>query len=165
MPFIVLIEFPFPSFYNFASDNFDELMAKRKLILEYDFDFILLGIACYSKDYMLCSAINNKLNIDLMKVDDLVLIDSKTKQSSGFSMFSYVDEDSIEYHVLANVGSNKSFLIPEHEKFDYFLIIKNTNSDYDVDAQMKELKEIQIVILINKIIPVNLKSKGNLILD
>src|ERR1022692_2129199 len=109
-------------------------MVKRKLNLEYDFDFIMLGIACYSKDYMLCSAINNKMNIDLTKVEDLVLIDSKTKQSSGFAMFSYEDEDAIEYHVLANAGSSKYFLIPEHEKFDYFLIIKNTNSNYDVDA-------------------------------
>jgi len=140
-------------------------MAKRKLHLDYDFDFIMLGIACYSKDYMLCSAINNKMNIDLMKVEDLILVDSKTKQSSGFSMFNFEDEDAIEYHVVANVGSNKSFLIPEHDKFDYFLIIKNTNSDYDVDALVKDLKAIQIVILINKIIPSTLKSKGNLIFD
>lgn len=140
-------------------------MAKRKLNLEYDFDFIMLGIACYSKDYMLCSAINSKMNIDLMKVEDLVLIDSKTKQSSGFSMFSFEDEDAIEYHVVANVGSNKSFLIPEHDKFDYFLIIKNTNSNYDVDALVKDLKEIQIVILINKINPETLKSRGNLVFD
>jgi hypothetical protein len=140
-------------------------MAKRKLNLEYDFDFIMLGIACYNKDYMLCSAINNKMKIDLMKVEDLVLIDSKTKQSSGFARFSYEDEDAIEYNVIANAGSNKSYLIPEHEVFDYFLVIKNTNSNYDVDALVKDLKEIQIVILINKINPNNLKSKGNLILD
>ncbi len=140
-------------------------MAKRKLYLEYDFDFIMLGIACYSKDYILCSAINNKMNIDLMKVEDLILIDAKTKLSSGFSMFSYEDEDAIEYHVLANVSNQNHFLIPEYDKFDYFLIIKNTNSDYDVDALAKALRELQIVILINKINPDKLKSKGNLIFD
>jgi len=140
-------------------------MAKRKLTLDYDFDFIMLGIACYSKDYMLCSAINSKMNIDLTKVEDLVILDSKTRQSSGFSMFSYEDEDAIQYTVLANVGNNKSFLIPEHEKFDYFLIIKNTNSNYDLDDLIKDLKGLQIVILVNKIIPETLKSKGNLIFD
>ncbi len=140
-------------------------MAKRKLILDYDFDFIMLGIACYSKDYMLCSAINNKMMIDLMKIEDLALMDSKTRQSSSFSMFAYEDEDAIEYIVVANVSNHKSYLVPEHDKFDFFLLIKNTNSDYDVDALMKDLRSLQIVILVKRIIPETLKSKGNLIFD
>jgi len=139
-------------------------MSKQKLKLNYDYDFIMIGISCYNRDYALCHAINNKLNIELKKEDDLIVVDSKTSQSSEFPLFSFEDEYNIIYHLIANSGS-KSLLIPEYDKFDFFLLIKNTNRDFDVSGLVSELKNIPIIVLLTKIIPDTLKSKQNLIFD
>jgi|ERR1035437_4647911 hypothetical protein len=139
-------------------------MSKQKLKLNYDYDFIMVGISCYNRDYALCHAINNKLNIELKKEEDLIVVDSKTGQSSEFPLFSYEDEYNIIYHLIGNSGS-KSLLIPEYDKFDFFLLIKNTNRDFNVSDLVAELKNIPIIVLLTKIIPDTLKSKQNLIFD
>lgn len=139
-------------------------MSKQKLNLNYDFNFIMIGISCYNRDYALCHAINNKLKIELAKDDDLVVIDSKTGQSSEFTLYSFEDDYNVIYHLIGNSGS-KSLLIPEYEKFDFFLLIKNTNRDFDLADLVSDLRSIPIIVLLTKIIPDTLKSKQNLIFD
>ncbi len=139
-------------------------MAKKKLGLVYDYDFIMYGISCYNRDYMLVHAINNKLDIDLKKLDDLVFFDQKNKESSEFTMFTFENKDNIHYIVVGN-KSTRTVLIPEMDKYDYFLVIKNTNKDFDAKSLLQELKTLKIIVLINEIDPSKLKSKQNLIID
>jgi hypothetical protein len=124
----------------------------------------MVGISCYNRDYELCHAINNKLKIELKKEDEMIVVDGKTGQSSEFPLFSFEDDYNIIYMLIGNSGS-RSLLIPEHDKFDYFLLIKNTNRDYNVPDLIAELRSIPMVVLLLKIIPGTLKSKQNLIFD
>lgn len=43
-------------------------MSKFQLQIDYDFDFRLIGISCHARDYRLCWALNNHLEIQLEKV-------------------------------------------------------------------------------------------------
>ena len=56
-------------------------MAKTKLTLdiEYDYEFILIGISCHSRDYKLCWAINKQQGFNFIKEAEIELTTKKTK--------------------------------------------------------------------------------------
>ena len=137
-------------------------MSRKVLTVEYDYDFILMGILCQEKDYRLCHEINKKLNMEFKKEDDLEIIINKQKESSGFSLYSYINEDEHSFYLIGN-KSLKGFLIPEQKQMDYFFMIKgNLFEDEKKDiAQM--LKQIPMIMGTYELEPMKLKSKENLI--
>lgn len=161
-------------------------MAKHTLILEPDYDFVLTGISSHAKDYRICWALNNTLNIELKKTDSLEIKGKKQPTSSFFSTFKFEDTKNFtEYIVLSNFSEAKShvlqentlfkeekdklqsleneFLIPEHKNLNYFFIVKGEISDGEINNFVKKLKELDIVLTTIIIDVPRLKSKNNLI--
>lgn len=163
-------------------------MAKHTLEIEYDYDFVLIGISSHEKDYRFCWALNNKLNLELVKQDSLEIKGKKQTTPSYFSFFTFDDADQFtEYSVLANFSESKSlttaentlfetagkpkdggqseneFLIPEHKQMNYFFVIRGELENEEVDELIKQIKEIDIVLTAVRIDAKSLKSKQNLI--
>jgi hypothetical protein len=137
-------------------------MAKLTLDLEYDFDFILIGISCHSPDYRLSWALNKRLDIDLERLKDIEL--QLTKNVSGF--FSFYGFDDEESHTTINLISNRSsegYLIPEMKQFDYFLQYWGPYSDEELDDLNSEVRGISLVLTSLRIDPMDLKSRNNLL--
>ena len=161
-------------------------MGKHVLEIEYDYDFVLIGISSHEKDYRFCWSLNNKLNIELAKTDSLEIKGKKQVTPSYFSFFTFDNPDEfIEYSVIANFSESKSlavaeaglfggeratqeqreneFLIPEHKQMNYLMVIRGELEDEEVNELIKQIREIDIVLTAVRIDPKNLKSKQNLI--
>src|SRR4051812_28717467 len=104
------------------------MSGKFKLDIEYDYEFILIGISCHEKDYRLCWAINNKLSYNFKSSQDLEIKEKRKKNPSWHSLYIYEEEEKFrEFFIIAN-KSNDRFLIPEQKQADFFLIIKGNIS-------------------------------------
>ena len=161
-------------------------MAKYKLEIEPDYNFLLIGISSHEKDYSLCWAINKKLNIELVKKDSLEIKGKKQITSAFFSFYEYInEEDFLEYFVIANTSENKlpvtadntlfskedksknktsnELLIPEQKQIDFFLIIKGELEEEFKNETLKQIKQIDVVQTAIRIEAEQLRSKQNLI--
>lgn len=161
-------------------------MGKHTLKIEYDFDFVLIGISSHEKDYRLCWAINKVLEIDLIKIDSLEIKAKKDIKPSFFSLFHFENPDEFkEYFIVSNLSEDKQFvsknltlfnkepqgaqssengvLIPEQKQMDYFFIIRGELDDVDVNEYIKKIKKIDFVLTALEIDAAGLKSKSNLV--
>jgi hypothetical protein len=136
---------------------------KFKLEIEYDYDFVLIGICSHEKDYRICWAINNKLGFDLKKTEDLEIKDKKQAENTVFSLYTYENpEQYSEYFVIANRNSS-GYLIPEQKQADYFLMVRGSLTDEQVSEIVKQLRELTMVLTAYEIDPNQLRSKQNLL--
>jgi hypothetical protein len=139
-------------------------LGKHTLEINYDYDFVLIGISSHEKDYRICWGLNNKLGLDLVKVEPLEIKDKKQDDLSHFSLFSCERPDEfMEYFIIAN-RSEKGMLIPEQKQMDYFFIIRGEIENDTVMEMIKQIKEIDLVQTAFRIDVASLKSKQNLIL-
>ncbi len=141
-------------------------MAKTKLTLDidYDYEFLLIGISCHSRDYKLCWAINKQLGFNFIKDDELVLPIKKNQTATSFSKFSYSDEDKrLHYILMSNKGTN-DYLVPEQKKqADYLLKIEGLLTRSEQEEILNKLKQVETIQLAFIIEIEELKSKQNLI--
>jgi len=156
-------------------------LAKHTLEIEYDFDFVLIGISSHEKDYRLCWRLNNELKLGLAKKNSLEIKNKKQKTPSFFS-FYWCEEKKIftEYALIANMSEVKrsdtqlnslfndfendsDFLIPEQKQFNYFFIIKGELEQEEIDTVVKQIKSIENVQTAIRIDVKSLRSKENLI--
>ena len=145
-------------------------MKKQLLHVDYDYDFLLIGICSHVKDYRLCWEINKALDIKLERENDITFnlhaghADTTSSELSAHSLYFYDDEENNNYfHIISNKTS-KETLITEQKQVDYFLRIKgNNNPGYSEDL-IKKLRSIKIILTAYEIDPNKLKSKQKLLL-
>lgn len=137
-------------------------MAKYKLTWEDDFDFDLIGICSSNSDYRLCWGINKALSIQLTKAEDYSIKDKKWGENY-YSFYEFENEETFEtYHLIKNQSFTFKKLIPEQDKIDYFLIIKN-NYDTDINDLVTRLKQVESILTAFVFDPNEIKSKSNLV--
>jgi hypothetical protein len=137
-------------------------MKKHKLFWEEDYDFDLIGICSSYTDYRLCWTINNALSIQLQKGEDYALKNKKDGEFF-FSFYEYIDEETrTAFFLVKNQSYNYKKLIPEQDKIDYFLIIKD-NYNNDIQQLVSNIKTIESVMTAFVFDVQELKSKANLI--
>lgn len=139
-------------------------MKKKKLEIEYTYDFELLGIISSAKGYKLAWQINNALTIRLIKQKDLV-IEHKKNGESSYSYFSYQTEVNV-FKLFKNKPSesaqNNVPLIPEFPHFDYILYVQG-EEQLQGNRLQELLRNIPSVELV-AFIPLDpLKTKDNFI--
>ncbi len=138
-------------------------MNRVTLKLELDLDFVLIAVTSSLKDYRLCHQINKCLNIDFSRMDELLLPSGDGKANQEFNRYGYFPDDSeTEFYLISNKGS-EGFLIPEMNKVDYFVMIKNFIDDEDLNHWLSSIKKIQEVLAAVELDPKKLKSKENLL--
>ena len=154
-------------------------MKRQLLTIEYDYNFLLMGLCCVSKDYRLCYEINNKMGLSLKKVDDIVLGASKRTKGDELDLLLEEDMGDIKRYsvyiykhpntgLIYNVVSNKckgNLLIPEKKECDFFLMISGEAHEKEKKEAFNKIKSISIVLTAFEIDPHQLKSKDHLILN
>ena len=139
-------------------------MKKTKLIIEYDFDFHLLGLIGVVKGYKLAWEINQALRINLVKQPDLV-VGFRKNEEKAFSFYAYEGQHNrlklFKNRPFEN-EHGKYFLIPEFPHFD-FIILAAMEEQYPLQQLMNLLKAIHSVQLVSTIPLEGLKSKSNFI--
>ena len=96
-------------------------------------------------------------------MDELVLPYGDEKANQEFNRYGYFPDDSeTEFYLITNKGS-EGFLIPEMNKVDYFVMIKNFIDEEDLNHWLSSIKKIQEVLAAVELDPKKLKSKENLL--
>jgi hypothetical protein len=132
---------------------FAEVLAKEKLTYQEQFFFETIAIATYLKDYRASFFVNQKLFIELEKIQDLI-VDQKSKSlSKTYTQFSHKDELSgVKYYLIAN-KSLKGALFSSLKNFDFVFIVLSDEDDIDVYSLLDKLRDVpdfQAALHVNK---------------
>ena len=138
-------------------------MTKYQLEVDYDYDFILIGISCHVKDYRMCWGLNQKFGFALEKLEEDIEIRHRGGKASSFhSVYSYYNEENhTEYNLVLN-KSTSGALVPEQKLADYFMIVRN-NFDDSIDELISRIRAIDFVQHAFEVDVESLKSKQNLL--
>jgi hypothetical protein len=139
-------------------------MKRSKLIIEYEYDFDLIGLSTVLKGYKLAWEINQVLHINLVKQPDLA-VGFKNNEEKTFSFYAHESLHN-RLKLFKNRPSEnepgKYFLIPEFPHFD-FIILAAMEEQYSHQQLVNLIKSIQDVQLVAAIPLDGLKSKSNFI--
>ena len=136
-------------------------MKKTRLIVEYEYEFELIGIIASVKFYKLAWAINQKLDIRLVKQDDYS-IEMKRGSKAAFSNYLYqLESQCFRLFKNRSVEGENTCLLPELPHFDYIVKIDEQSQSFAKEEILKELKEVPWIEYIAAIEVEKLKSKDN----
>jgi hypothetical protein len=119
-------------------------------------EYILYGIVSSSNDYRIAWLLNDKLKIDLKKVDDFKVNINKLNSSANYTRYSF-EKESISIKLLSNKDENSLKLIKLN--FDYFLKICNDfNNLKNIKRILNEMSEINLINNIDSNPKINKKT-------
>jgi len=131
---------------------------KHKLDVAIDEDFCLLGLVSDEPDYKLCWSINQLLEMDFERLDDLLLYHKKLDVRQQFSNFVYEDDDSlITYRIIKN-RSEAGYFLDELKNLDYLVHIQGELITEKISAFMLSISTLSPVRMC---VPVDLKRIRN----
>jgi hypothetical protein len=139
-------------------------MKKTKLVIEYDFDFALIGITTALKGYKLAWELNRQLSIQLVKKED-ILVGVKGGMERAFA--AHAHETQFRFVKLIknkpqDAESIKYYLAPEYPHFDYLLVVRDTEQSFAANI-LEGIRKIPSVELAAFIPLDTLKTKENFI--
>jgi hypothetical protein len=139
-------------------------MKKTKLVIDYEYDFELLGLTSTARGYKLAWELNHILHIQLVKQPDLA-VGFKNNEEKYFSFYSFETQLN-RLKLFKNKPSEgepgKYFLIPEFPHFD-FIILAAMKDQYTHPQLLELIKSISSVQFVTYIPLDGLKSKSNFI--
>jgi hypothetical protein len=140
-------------------------MKKAKLQIEPAFDFELLGIVSPIREYRMAWLVNQELELNLVKADDLELEFLNSEKLEIAQYFLSLPHGFIQ--LLKNKALNSTqqlaYLIPELKNLDYFLLVQDETEQLDLSNFMEKLSQNPLVQSILRIDISKLKSKDNLL--
>lgn len=139
-------------------------MKKTKLVIDYEFDFDLLGIISSAKGYKLAWDINRQLHINLVRQPDLE-VGFKKNEEKNFSFYAYetnINRLKLFKNKPVDGEPGKYFLVPEFPHFD-FIFLTQGDDDSLQESIIPQLKLIPSIELVAPIEVEGLKSKSNFI--
>jgi hypothetical protein len=121
----------------------------RKVFLDVKAEpvfFTLIGISSHVKDYRISFLLNTHLGFDFRKLEDLKITLTPKKDSTGFSLYHYRDEDFFnDYYLVAN-RSQEYVLAPEVKQVDFLLIVEGAFRKAQKDSLIKAIRSIPNVL-------------------
>jgi len=137
-------------------------MKKTKLVVEYDFDFVLVGITTSLKAYKLAWELNQKLAIHLVKKESIVVGFKGIEKAFA----SHIHQTPRRFiRLLTNKlqdTDGKHLLAPEYPHFDYLIVIQDAEQSF-AENILNAVRQIPSVELAAFIPLETLKTKENFI--
>jgi hypothetical protein len=138
-------------------------LQRYKLEVDYEYDFILVGISSHEKPHRVAWALNNNLELDLERTEPYSLALKKNDPPSDFIRFSWEHPDfDATYTLLVNKGTH-GLLIPEQHQADCFLLAQGPFTDEDKQRIVAGVRAVPFILMAYHIDAQQLKSKQNLI--
>jgi len=139
-------------------------MKKTRLLIEYEFDFDLVGLITTTRGYQLAWQLNQLLGTHLVRQTDLAVgfKNSEEKLFTNFAHQSSLNRLKLFKNRPNDGDSGKYFLIPEFPHFD-FIILAAMHEQFDTNQLMELVKTLPQVQLVTAIPLEGLKSKSNFI--
>ena len=127
--------------------------------------YTLLGISCHHKDYRLSFLLNQVLESEFLKMDDLPLFPPGTKESTDFSFYFYRDEDNFNSYFLISNRSQENTLVPSLKQVDFLLLIEGPFKKVQKDSVLKKIKSVPNILTAFEIDLASIKNYENLLSD
>ena len=109
---------------------------KHKLDMAIEEDFCLLGLVADEPDYKLCWMINQALELNFEKLDDLILYHRKLQEDQAFSIYSHEDEAAmLTYRIIKN-RSKTGYYLDELKNLDYLIHIQGEINPHKISGFM-----------------------------
>lgn len=141
-------------------------MKKNKLESGYEVDFELIGLVCNKKEYKLAWHLNQSLNINLIKQED-IKIEFSNSTSILISNYKYETEfvtiELLQNKLISSGGMKNQLLLPELKQFDYLIKIKDATDELTPENVNVIIKEIPVIEYSLRLNFDSLKSKENLL--
>ena len=115
------------------------VMAK-KIMLESRSEasyFTLAGVSCHLKDYRLSFLLNQKLQAEFKKMDDL---------PGEYSLYYYADEECRNTYNLISNRNEEKVLFPELKQTDFLLLVEGPFKKVQLDKLLKAIRTIPNVL-------------------
>jgi len=129
-----------------------------------DFNFHIWGINSPLVDYRLCWLLNNLLDWNFERVDDIEISSEKDDSIIYFNAYKYENKEDF-YTVEIIQNKNDGFvLLPELRNIDYLFIFDGEEDYFDKDEITPIFQQIQGIQSIFEIEVDNLKSKYKLLM-
>lgn len=126
----------------------------HELDIEYEVDYLLLGLSCFEKDYRLCWLLNRQFGLSLERDDDLRVQRKGVEQC--FPLFTYFwEEEDVDLTLLKN-RTDEGVLLPEVKQMDYLLRL---DADDFPEGFTVELRAMTRIAGVFEIDATGLKSK------
>ena len=140
-------------------------MKKAKLQIEPAFDFELLGIVSPIREYRMAWLVNQELDLNLVKADDLELEFLNAEKLEIAQYFLSLPHGFIQLlkNKALNSAQQLAYLVPELKNLDYFLLVQDETEQLDLSNFMEKLSRNPLVQSIVRIDISKLKSKENLL--
>lgn len=132
--------------------------SRHHLFIKESYDFFLIGLSSGTKDYQVAWSVNKSLGIHLEKKENFLLKNKKGRESS-FPVFEYSDNDGFKYYILIGNHSPNGCFSAEYNKLDFFLLIRDTSMDFQINSIMEKLKTAPLVNLSHLLNPQEIKAK------
>ncbi len=136
-------------------------MKKTRLIIDFEYEFMLFGISSSTKFYKLAWAVNNQLKIHLVRSEDYIL-EGRSSAQNQFGMYTFTEEHG-EMTLFKNrcLDPEQVYLLPELTHFDYILKLSGMLQSFSEEEIVKELREIKWIEYIAALEVNTLKSRDN----
>ncbi|MFZ9586761.1 MAG: IPExxxVDY family protein [Crocinitomicaceae bacterium] len=131
--------------------NFDTVMAKVKkyeLILEDEMTLEVIGISSAFADYRLAWKLNQRLNINLIKSNEVFDVRAlKSKESLSFRYFSFFDEEYLTRIYLIKNRQEPGMFHSDRPMIDFFLVLRE-NFSFEKEALIQQLRKINGIVAV-----------------
>ncbi len=128
-------------------------MSREKLTYNPKENYVVFALASYLKDYRLSFFINQKLNLQLEKKEDVKVDNKKSTDVGKFGQYYYNDEENEQEFYLVQNKNDGFFLLKTLKLFDYLFVIKsyeeNTVDEQQIQANLKDIENIQKTLKID----------------
>lgn len=138
-------------------------MKKSKLIIDYEYNFELIGITTVVRGYRLAWELNQRLSVNLVKQPDL-MVGFRNNEEKAFSFYAFetpLNRLKVFKNRPSDQETGKYFLIPEFPHFDF--IILAAMEEHKHQQLIDLLKSVPSIQLVSPIPLEGLKSKSNFI--
>ena len=138
-------------------------MKKSKLVIDYEYNFELVGVTTPAKGYKLAWEMNQRLGIHLVKQPDLI-VGFRNSEEKPFAFYAFetpLNRLKLFKNKPLEQESGKYFLIPEFPHYDF--IILAAMEEHTGEQLLDLIKSIPSVQLTAPIPLEGLKSKSNFI--
>lgn len=137
----------------------------KKIVLDYtpEYDYLLLAIVSFEKDYRLIWDINQSLDFDFIRIDDFSSYNKKLGKDQFFSSFLYIDENTYLCYKLISNNSDSGSLMDELKGIDYLFMVSGEYPDNfgnSLKLRLNQVSSIQNVFMLE---PSQLKARDRLI--
>jgi len=127
-------------------------------------DFCLLGVLTDDPDYKLCWRINQSLDTNFEKLDDLKLFHRKLDDVQLFSMFEYDDEEAmLTYRIIKN-RSDQGYYLDEVKNIDFLVHIQGEVNEEHINRFMQSLSVLSSVRMCVPVDLTRIRNKERLLL-